>query len=434
MSRLRPVFAPRTPVDAEPLTIYFDGDPLPARPGDTVSAALLRAGHLATTRSPKYRRPRGPYCLIGECGTCQLRIAGQPNLRACLTVVQEGLVVESQNAWGPAGLDPTRLVDHLFRRGFDHHHFLVRPRLANVAMQAIARTMTGFGVLPELPRPGAPPPELHEHVPTVLVLGAGPAGRALTGALEAAGVDVLALDRRDRLGLGRWHPAPLPQRLLVDTGAFGVYAPERLIAAASPPLAGGSPRLHLIRPRHIVFATGAREGMIPLLNNDLPGVLAARGLAHLLERTDSQLTAPCVLLGDSAEAEALAAQLGVPRYAPADVERILGRDHVEGLVVAGRTIPCRVILLAPTRAPISELAAQAGAQLRFDGAGFAVLTAPDGRALLAPRPPDADDDPAAPPWQIWACGHVRNTSVDPTADGLAVAAALLAELAASEPS
>lgn len=427
MGKPRPLLAPRTPT-AAPVTITFDGEAIAADPGDTVSAALLRAGHLATTRSPKYRRPRGPFCLVGECGTCQVRIGGQPNLRACTTLVREGLAVESQNQWGPRGLDPTGLVDAVFRGGFDHHHFMVWPRLANTAMQAIARTMTGFGTLPDadaLP----PPPLVDEDEPEVLVLGAGPSGRAAARALEGAGARVLCVDRRDRRALEAWHADPLPACLRAETGVFGVYVAEGLVAAASPPLADGPPRLHLLRPRHLVLATGAREGTLPLRNNDLPGVIGARGLRHLLRRCDADLAARCVVVGEGDEAEALARDLGARRFALAEVERIVGDDRVEAIVAGGQKIPCDLVALAPPLAAASELAAQAGARVDFDGDGFPVATEPGGRVLLDPARPLAD---APTPWTLWACGDVRGAAGhrDPAADGVALAASILAARAA----
>ena len=421
MSAPRPLIAPRA--DAPAVTITFDGAAIAARAGDTVSAALLRAGHLATTRSPKYRRRRGAFCLVGECGSCQVRIDGQPNVRACTTVVREGLAVESQNRWGPRGLDPTGVVDAVFRGGFDHHHFMVRPRLANAAMQAIARTMTGFGTLPDAA--DAAPPAVSEHAPEVLVVGAGRSGRAAARALEAAGVVTLCVDRRDVHGLARWDDGPLPRGLVAEAGAFGVYAAERLIAAASPPVADGSRRLHLIRPRHLVIATGAREAPPPLVNGDLPGVVGARGLWALLRRVDAALCGRCVVVGDGAEAERLAAALGARRVDAAAVERIVGDGRVRAIVAGGERIECELVAVAPGLAAASELAAQAGARVDFDGDGFAVRVEGGGRVVMAEDRWSADEPP---PWTLWACGGVRGAAgrADPAADGEAVARAIVA--------
>ena len=66
-------------------TVTFDGHAVPARSGESVASALLAAGRLVVSRSAKYHRPRGPFCLSGSCGSCLVRIDGEPNRRACRT-------------------------------------------------------------------------------------------------------------------------------------------------------------------------------------------------------------------------------------------------------------------------------------------------------------------------------------------------------------
>ncbi|HYG69334.1 MAG TPA: (2Fe-2S)-binding protein, partial [Anaeromyxobacteraceae bacterium] len=51
---------PSFPAD---VTIQFDGRPIPARRGESVASALLAAGVPLASRSSKYHRPRGPFCL-----------------------------------------------------------------------------------------------------------------------------------------------------------------------------------------------------------------------------------------------------------------------------------------------------------------------------------------------------------------------------------
>ena len=65
--------------------ISLDGEAIDAQPGDTIAAALLRARITTFTRSIKYHRPRGFFCLAGHCGACLMRIDGKPNVRACKT-------------------------------------------------------------------------------------------------------------------------------------------------------------------------------------------------------------------------------------------------------------------------------------------------------------------------------------------------------------
>lgn len=402
--RKAPLLAPPEPPS---LTLLWDGAPLAACPRDTVAAALIGAGELATSRSAKYRRLRGPACLHGGCGTCLVRIGGRPNQRACLTPVRQGMVVEPQNTFG--GLDPTALVDQLFPRGIDHHHLVVSPRLANQAMQGVARELAGFGELPDAPP--ADDPRLIDHAPEVMVIGAGRSGRALAHALAAAGRPPLVVERRSLEALAYAGGAPLPADLLAGVGVFACYPHERLWAAASE----RPPALHRLRPRHVVLAVGAHEPTIPLANNDLPGVVSARGLLDMLEQTGRKLTARVVLIGEGARAELLAAALGAERVDPARVRKLLGARRVKGVQLDdGRHLRCDLVALAPEPAPAFELAAQAGAEIVFTGAGFAPRVDPEGRVATgrAAHPLDGEDAPpvAAPPWTLWAVGELTGAT------------------------
>src|SRR5512138_2106086 len=103
-------------------TILLDGERVPARAGEPVTAALLAAGRMVVSRSAKYHRPRGPFCLAGSCGTCLVRADGLPSRRACRTPCRDGLAIETQNAVPDARHDLLGAIDPLTPRGLDHHH------------------------------------------------------------------------------------------------------------------------------------------------------------------------------------------------------------------------------------------------------------------------------------------------------------------------
>lgn len=75
------------------VSIDFDGQPVSAREGDSVSAALLAAGHAATRITPGGAEPRGPYCMMGVCFDCLVEIDGVPNFQGCMTKVRDGMKV-----------------------------------------------------------------------------------------------------------------------------------------------------------------------------------------------------------------------------------------------------------------------------------------------------------------------------------------------------
>jgi D-hydroxyproline dehydrogenase subunit gamma len=78
------------------VNITLDGDQITAQAGDTVAAALLAAGRKAFRTTAVSQSPRGPYCMMGVCFECLVVIDGVGNRQACLTVVQEGMAVETQ--------------------------------------------------------------------------------------------------------------------------------------------------------------------------------------------------------------------------------------------------------------------------------------------------------------------------------------------------
>jgi predicted molibdopterin-dependent oxidoreductase YjgC len=79
-----------------PVAFTFEGRPVQARRGDTVSVALLLAGETVFRGSAVSGAPRGPFCQMGVCFDCLVEIDGQPNRQACMTPVTEGMAVRRQ--------------------------------------------------------------------------------------------------------------------------------------------------------------------------------------------------------------------------------------------------------------------------------------------------------------------------------------------------
>lgn len=90
-----PILGPLEPV--EMVTIYFDGTPVQARRGEPVAAALMNAGVKAFRKTPKRHEPRGIFCAIGRCTDCMMIVNGKPNTRTCVTLAEEGMVVQTQD-------------------------------------------------------------------------------------------------------------------------------------------------------------------------------------------------------------------------------------------------------------------------------------------------------------------------------------------------
>src|SRR5712671_4673395 len=280
------------------LSFSLDGDRLEGREGDTVASALLRQGVTTFTRSIKYHRPRGPFCLSGSCGQCLLRIGGVPSLLACRVPLREGMRCARQNAPLGADADVLRAADFLFPEKLDHHHLLVGSRLLGRVALEVARRLAGLGQLPDEAQPPIPGAIREEEM---VVVGGGPAGISAALAAARRGARVLLLERDARLGgaalLGIEESAPGAEwveehrralaaanvEVVLDAEAIGLYAND---AAAGP----GKPALLAVRrPAAViailadaaVVATGGVSQPLPFPGVDRPGVYAARGLLAL---------------------------------------------------------------------------------------------------------------------------------------------------------
>lgn len=86
-----------TPEPGPAFTFTFDGRAVPARPGDSIGAALLAAEVRALRRTRVEGRPRGLFCGIGACFDCLVTINGVPSRRACLVPAAPGDTVETQD-------------------------------------------------------------------------------------------------------------------------------------------------------------------------------------------------------------------------------------------------------------------------------------------------------------------------------------------------
>jgi predicted molibdopterin-dependent oxidoreductase YjgC len=89
--------------EAGEVTITVDGAPLKAREGEMIAAALTAAGIKRLRTTSKTHEPRGVFCAIGRCTDCVMVVNGRPNVRTCVTPVQEGMVVSSQEGLGVWG-------------------------------------------------------------------------------------------------------------------------------------------------------------------------------------------------------------------------------------------------------------------------------------------------------------------------------------------
>jgi len=288
----------------------YDGRILTALEGDTVASALLANGIHLAGRSFKYHRPRGILTAGPEEPNALLDISRdsarrQPNVRATVQDVFDGMKVSTQNRWPSLSLDigaVNDLLSPLFVAGFYYKTFMWPKRFWHSVYEPIIRRAAGLGV--------APTEEDPDHYANryvhcdVMVVGGGAAG--LTAALAAAetGASVILCDEQPEMG-GAFHydtatvidgqsgydwaqgvvaklKAMPNVTVLTRTTAFGYYnhnylsLAERVTDHLAKP-AKGLPRERLwqVRAKKVVLATGAIERHMVFANNDRPGIMLA---------------------------------------------------------------------------------------------------------------------------------------------------------------
>ena len=132
----------------------FDGKPMQGHAGDTLASALLANGQLLMGRSFKYHRPRSvitagaaePNALmeIGEGGRLE------PNTRATMQELYDGLIARSQNRWPTLDRDfgaINSIASSLFVAGFYYKTFMWPKRFWEAIYEPIIRRAAGLGHL-----------------------------------------------------------------------------------------------------------------------------------------------------------------------------------------------------------------------------------------------------------------------------------------------
>ena len=374
--------------DGEPSVGFrYGGRPRRAPRGRSLAAALTEDGPPILQRSVRYHRPRAPFCGIGACTQCLVRVNGVPNVRACRYEPSEGDRVESENAWPSPRLDLLGVLDRIFPHGIDSVRGFRRPAVARPIYQRVVRRMAAFGRLPDPEATAALPPSRRLVTPC-LIVGAGTAGRAVAEGLVRSGIRPMLLDRDaipdppDGVDLvprttASFLPAPRADR----------PEPFELLAAADD---GTALR---IAARRVVVATGAYDAALWLADGDRPGVLTADGAIALTSTPRGPPFRKAVLFGGGDRAGELlgrwgdrftavvapgpiepgvvrlAAERGIPLYPRSLLLGITGRRGVRAVTMRARghgpraILPADALVLAHRRLPHAQLLFQAGATM-----------------------------------------------------------------------
>ena len=248
---------------AQPVGFTFDGRPMVGLAGDTLASALMANDQILMGRSFKYHRPRGPIAAGPEEPNALMTLGeggrAEPNQRATVTELFDGLVAASQNHWPSLGFDLGAAANAFARflpAGFYYKTF-IHPRWAwKHLFEPVIRKSAGLGRAPQ-DRDADTYEHFHTHV-DVLVVGGGIAGLQAARSAAATGASVLLVEQA-----GHWGGRAPVDGAEIDGMAAADWirlAVQGLESTAKCPLAAANGRGRALRPR---LCAGGRAGRRP---------------------------------------------------------------------------------------------------------------------------------------------------------------------------
>ncbi|NRB16849.1 MAG: sarcosine oxidase subunit alpha family protein [Rhodobacteraceae bacterium] len=302
---------------AKVMNFTFDGKAFQGYEGDTLASALLANGVRLMGRSFKYHRPRGPLTAGSEepNALVELRSGGrqEPNTRATVAELYEGMEANSQNRWPSLERDFMSINDrfsNFLTAGFYYKTFMWPAAFWEKVYEPIIRKAAGLGRLSMEDDPDAYDKGfLHCDL---LIIGAGPAGLAAALTAGRVGAQVILAEEdfllggrlnAESFGLGDISGAAwiaqvcdelaalpnvrvMPRTTVVGAYDHGVYSAVERVADHVLAPEVGKPRqiLWRIYSKRALLSAGATERPIAFENNDRPGIMLAGAMRAYVNR------------------------------------------------------------------------------------------------------------------------------------------------------
>ncbi|MBD0864678.1 MAG: (2Fe-2S)-binding protein, partial [Rhodobacteraceae bacterium] len=139
---------------SKPVSFTFDGIPMRGYVGDTLASALLANDTKLVARSFKYHRPRGVLTAGSEEPNALVTIGSdavqEPNVRATMQELYEGLEAYSQNRWPSLGWDLMSVNDlaaPFLGAGFYYKTFMWPRAFWEQVYEPLIRRAAGLGAI-----------------------------------------------------------------------------------------------------------------------------------------------------------------------------------------------------------------------------------------------------------------------------------------------
>ena len=304
---------------SQPLSFTFNGQTYQGYAGDSLAAALLANGVDIVGRSFKYSRPRGIVAAGAEEPNAVLQIGSTeaaqiPNVRATQQALYSGLVANSTNGWPSVNTDLMGILGKvgggMMPPGFYYKTFMY-PQNLWMTYEKYIRKAAGLGRSPTEVDPDIYD-QLNQHC-DVLIVGAGAAGLAAALAAGRSGARVILADEQEEFGgslldtretldgkpAADWvaqaiaELQAMPEVTLLPRATVNGYHDHNFLTIHQrltdhlgevAPMGQARQRMHRVRAKRVVLASGAHERPLVYANNDVPGNMLAGAVSTYVRR------------------------------------------------------------------------------------------------------------------------------------------------------